>query len=150
MRRMALELVPAGDGALAQFLTAADDLEAAARLALPYRKGQAPVALLGDHPVGHRAQPVELALVAEPGDPLDLVDDVHDLVAQAALLLFGRHLVARLVVRLAHRDVPLVDHAKQKGRAAAPAMRIAVRVRLEVVEERALLEVLDDARRHAM
>ena len=54
-----------------QLLAAADDLEGVAVGALPDGQRQAPVALLGDHPVGHRAQPVQLALVAEGRDPAD-------------------------------------------------------------------------------
>ena len=84
MGRMALERLPALDGALAQLLAAADDLHRAARRAVVDRQRQPVVALLGDHPVAHVAEPVELPLVAESGDPADLVDDLHDLVAEAA------------------------------------------------------------------
>ena len=83
VRGVALERLPARDGPLVQLVAAADDVERAARLAVVDRQRQAPVALLADHPVVHVQQPVELALVAEAGDPPDLVDDLHDLVAQA-------------------------------------------------------------------
>src|SRR4051794_2838087 len=145
MRSVAFEPVPASDGARLQLVTTAYHVEVAARLALPDRQGQSPVALLGDHPVGHVHEPVDLAVVAEAGDPVDLVDDVHDLVAQAALFLPLADLVSGLVVDLAHRDVPLVDDAEQQSGAAAPAMWVAVRVRLEVIEVALLLEILDDA-----
>ena len=87
----------------------------AARRAVVDRQRQAPVALLADHPVVHVAEPVELALVAEVGDPADLVDDVHDLVAQARVDLLRRERLARLVVDRAHRDEPLVDEAEQRA-----------------------------------
>ena len=112
VRRVALERVPALDRPLAQLLAAADDLDRAARAAVVDRQRQAPVALLADHPVVHVAEPVELALVAEVGDPADPVDDLHDLVAQAGVDLLGRQRLARLVVDRAHADVPLVDEAE--------------------------------------
>ena len=62
------------------------------------------------------------------------VDDVHDLVAQAGVDLLRGERLARLVVDRAHADEPLVDEAEQERRAAPPAVRIAVGVRLEVVE----------------
>ena len=145
VRRVPLQLLPARDGAALQLLATADHVEGAAGGALPDGQRQAPVALLGDHPVAHRAQPVELALVAEAGQPADVIDHVHDLVAQAALQLRRRQLRPRHVVDRAHVDVPLVHHPEQQRRAAAPAVRVAVRVRLQVVEEAARLEVLDDA-----
>jgi len=43
------------------------------------RQGEAPVALLGDHPVIHVAQPVQFPLHTEAGDPADLLRDRHDL-----------------------------------------------------------------------
>ena len=144
MRRVALERLPALDRALVQLLAAADDVERAARLAVVDRQGQAPVALLRDHPVVHVQEPVELPLVAEVRDPPDPVDDLHDLVAEARVDLCRRQLVARLVVDRAHRDVPLVDEPEQERRVASPAVRVAVAVGLEVVEEPAPLEVVDD------
>ena len=115
-----------------------------ARRAVVDRQREPPVALLADHPVVHVAQPVELALVAEVGDPADLVDDLHDLVAEAGVdLLLGQRL-ARLVVERAHADEPLVDEAEDERRPAAPAMRVAVGDGLEPVEAALALEVLDD------
>ena len=72
------------------------------------------------------------------------VDDLHDLVAQAGVDLLRRHVVARLVVDRAHGDEPLVDEPEEQRRPAPPAVRVAVGVRLEVVEEAASLEVVDD------
>ena len=134
VRRVALELRPAVDGALAQLVAPADDGDRAAGGALVDRQRQAPVALLADHPVVHVAQPVELTLVAEAGDPGDAVDLLHDLVAQAGVDLLGRQRLARLVVDGTHRDVPLVDEAEDERRPAAPAVRVAVLVGLQAVE----------------
>ena len=144
MRGVALERVPAADRPLVQLVAPADDLDRAARRAVVDRQRQPPVALLADHPVVHVAEPVELPVVAEVGDPPDVVDDVHDLVAQAGVDLLLRERLARLVVDRAHADEPLVDEPEQERGPAPPAVRIAVRVRLEVVEEAAPLEVVDD------
>ena len=92
----------------------------------------------------HVAEPVQLALVAEVRDPADLVDDVHDLVAQAGVDLLPAERLAWLVVQRTHADVPLVDEAEDERRAAAPAVRVAVVDRLEPVEATLALEVLDD------
>jgi len=127
-----------------ELLAPADDVERAARLAVEDRQGETVVALLGDHPVAHVDQPVELAVVPERREPGDLVHDLHDLVAEAGVDLFLAERLARLVVDLAHADEPLVHEPEQQRRAAAPAVRVAVAVRLEVVEEAALLEVGHD------
>ncbi len=148
--RVALERLPALDRPLAQLRATADDVEAVALGALPDGQRQSPVALLGDHPVAHRAQPVELAFVAEAGDPPDVIDHVHDLVAQAAVHLLPGEIAARDVVRRAHGDVPLVHDPVQQWRVAAPAMRVPVRVRLQVIEHALPLEVLDHPRRHRL
>jgi len=144
VRRVALERVPALDRPLPQLLAPADDVERPARLAVVDRQRQAPVALLRDHPVVHVQEPVELPLVAEVRDPPDPVDDLHDLVAEARVDLRRRQLVAWPVVDRAHRDVPLVDEPEQERRLAPPAVRVAVAVGLEVVEEATPLEVVDD------
>ncbi len=125
-----------------QLLAPADDVEVPAGRAVVDRQRQAVVALLGDHPVAHVEEPVQLPLVAEARDPPDPVHDLHDLVAEGGVHLLLRQLVARPVVDLAHADVPLVHEAEQERRAAAPAVRVAVAVRLEVVEEPPLLEVV--------
>ena len=142
--RVALERLPALDRALLELLATADDLDRAARRAVVDRQRQPPVALLADHPVVHVAEPVQLALVAEVRDPADLVDDVHDLVAQAGVDLLPGQRLARLVVQRTHADVPLVDEAEDERRAAPPAVRVAVVDRLEPVEAALALEVLDD------
>ena len=144
VRRVPLERLPALDRALLELVAPADDLDRAARLAVVDRQRQAPVALLADHPVVHVAEPVELALVAEVGDPADLVDHVHDLVAEARVDLLGRQRLARLVVQRTHADVPLVDEAEDERRPAPPAVRVAVVDRLEAVEPALALQVLDD------
>ena len=127
-----------------QLLPTADDVERPARLAVVDRQRQPVVALLGDHPVAHVEEPVQLPLVAEARDPPDPVHDLHDLVAKRGVHLRLRQLVPRPVVDLAHADVPLVNESEQERRAAAPAVRIAVAVRLDVVEEPPLLEVGQD------
>ena len=148
VRRVSLEDLPARDGSLAELVAAADDVEPAARAAVVDRQRQAPVALLADHPVAHVDQPVQLPLVAEAGNPADLVDHLHDLVAQAGVDLLARQLGPRLVVDRAHADEPLVDEPEHERRAAPPAMRVAVVVRLEAVEAALVLEVLDDRLGH--
>ncbi len=144
VRRVALERVPALDRAALELLAPADDVERAALPAVVDRQREAVVALLGDHPVAHVQQPVELALVAEPRDPADPVDDLHDLVPEARVDLRLGQRLAGLVVDLAHADVPLVDEPEQQRRPAPPAVRIAVAVGLEVVEEPPPLEIVDD------
>ena len=141
---MALEPLPALDGALLELLAPADDVDPAARRAVVDRQRQAPVALLRDHPVAHVQEPVELAVVAELRDPPDPIHDLHDLVAQARVDLGRGQGVARLVVNRPHRDVPLVDEPEDEGRATPPAVRVAVIDGLQPVEPVRRLEVLDD------
>src|SRR3989337_3295 len=143
MWRVTLAAVPSFDGALLQLLAAADDVERPARRAVVDRQRQAPVALLADHPVVHVQEPVELPLVAERRDPADLVDDLHDLVAEAGVHLGRAELVPRAVIHGPHRDEPLVDQPEQERGAAPPAMRLAMGVRLEVIEEAPPLAVVD-------
>ncbi len=144
VRGMALKGLPTGERSFLELLAATDDVERAARLAVVDRQRQAPVALLADHPVAHVDQPVELPLVAEAGDPADLVDDLHDLVAEAGIDLIFRELAPGPVIHRAHADEPLVDEPEDQRRLAAPAVRVAVDVRLEPVEAVLPLEVLDD------
>ncbi len=144
MRGVALEILPACDGPLVELVAPTDDLDRAARRAVVDRQRQAPIALLADHPVVHVAEPVELALVAEVRDPADLVDHVHDLVAEAGVDLLGGQRRAWLVVERTHADEPLVDETEDERRPAAPAVRVAVGDRLEPVEAVLALEVLDD------
>jgi len=124
---MAVEFLPALDGALLQLFTRSDHVEVPAGRALPDRQRKAPIALLGDHPVVHVPQPVELAVLAEIRDPADLVGDIHQRAAQPV-----------------HADVPLVDQAEDKRGRAAPALRVAVRVLLELVETALLFQARDD------
>ena len=117
-------------------------------VALPDGQRQPPVALLADHPVVHVAQPVHLAGMAESGIQLDLVDHIHDLVAQAALFFLRGHLLARFVVQFAHADEPLVHQAEDQLGVAAPADRVAVGVRFDLVEHALSLQVLEDRLGH--
>ncbi len=110
-----------------QFFLRADDLEFAALLALIDRQSETPVALLRDHPVVHVAQPVDLALFAEFGDPANVAGDLHQPLAQRS-----------------HRDVPLVDDAKDDVGLAAPAGRVAVAVVVVVEQQAARAQVVDD------
>ena len=144
VRRVALELVPALDGALLQFGLAADDIEPVAVAALVDGQREAVVSLLGNHPVVHVPQPVEFARVAELRNPADVVHHFHNLVAQAVRLLVGGQLLARLLVLLAHADEPLIHQPEDQLRVAAPADRVAVRVAFEIVEDRFRLQAVVD------
>ena len=126
MRRMALELLPAGDRALAELVLRADDLPRVAVGALPDRQGEAVVALLADHPVAHVPEPVELALL------------------EADARRQPRHLARGSADRLAqriHGDEPLVDEAEDQLRPAAPAVGVGVGVLLGRHEQSLALEV---------
>ncbi len=90
VRGVPFEFIPAFDRAFFQFVFIADHVVVAAVITDPDRQGQAPIAFLGDHPVVHIAQPVEFAFVTELGDPADLVDHIHDLVAQGSLFFLQR------------------------------------------------------------
>ena len=148
MGRVALEFLPAGDGSLLQFVLVADDVIVAAVFAHPEGQGQAPVALLGDHPVVHVAQPVQLSRVPEFGDPANLVDHVHDLVAQAALFFGCGDFGPGLVVQFAHADEPLIHQAEDQLGAAAPAGGIAVGVGFDVIEDALALQIIEDRLGH--
>ena len=96
----------------------------------------------------HIAQPVHLALVAKTGNPADLINDIHNLITQTTRLFFGRDLLARLVVRLAHADIPLIHEAEDEFRLAAPASWIAVRVRIVAIQHAFLFQRFDHAGRN--
>src|SRR5260370_2128576 len=110
---MALKLFPAGYSSFFQLVLAADDLECTALLTIIDRQSQSPVALLGDHPVVHVAQPVQFALQAKGWNPGVLARYIHDLVTQ-----------------LVHGDVPFVDQPKARFCLAPPALRLAVLILL--------------------
>ena len=126
MRGVSLELRPTLDGALPQLVLTADDLDVAAG-ALVDGQGQAVVALLGDHPVFHVLEPVELAPQAELGYPADLPGYVGDAVPQ-----------------LVHGDEPLVHQAENELAVAAPADGVAVRVVFDTVEYPLAAQVVED------
>ena len=69
VRRVPGERLPALDRAIPEFGLTADDVDVAAGRALIDGKRQSPVALLGDHPVVHVRQPVELAIQTEARMP---------------------------------------------------------------------------------
>ena len=132
MRRVAVERVPAGDGALAELVLRADDLPRVAIDALPDRQRQAVVALLADHPVAHVSEPVELALL------------------EADVRRQPRHVARRAAHRLAqrvHGDEPLVDEAEDQLRPTAPAMGVRVRIALGRHQQPSALEVGGDVLR---
>ena len=147
VRGVALEFLPALDRQLGQLFAAANHGHDAA-LAVVDRQRQAPVALLADHPVVHVQQPVQLPFVAESRYPANAFDDLHDLVAQAGVDLGRGQLLTRLVVDRAHADVPLVHQAEDEGRAAAPAVGVAVGDRLESVEAVLVLQRIEDGVGH--
>src|SRR4051794_39145448 len=102
---MALELLPACDGPLLEFLSAADDFKRVALAADPDRQGQPPETLLGNHPVAHVLEPVQLPLQPEFGNPADVVAHLHDLITPR------------------HADEPLINESKEQLGLATPAMR---------------------------
>ena len=144
MGGMPLKLLPALNGPLPQFLLAANDVEPATLLALPDRQGQPPVALLGDHPVMHVAQPVHLPLEAEGRNPAGVLQDLHDLVAKVSLLLLLGHFLIGLVQLLAHGDEPLIHQPEYQLRPTAPADGVAVGVVLHLIQQPLALQLLED------
>ena len=127
MRRVALELVPAGHRPIAQLVVRADDLPAVALGALPDGQRQAVVALLADHPVGHVPQPVELALL-QP-DPL----------RQPGHRARG---VREQLAQRVHGDEPLIHQPEDDLGAAAPADRVGVAVLLACDQQALQLQVV--------
>ena len=121
-----LELVEPSEGALLQLGLRAHDGEVPARTGVE-RQRQSEVALAGDVPVAHVAQPVLHALAVEVGRPVDGLVCRHQLRAQ-----------------LVDRDEPVVDDPEDDRSAAAPAVRVAVDVRGRVLEQAALAQVSDD------
>src|SRR5258708_7605956 len=129
---MALKLFPAGYSSFFQLVLAADDLECTALLTIIDRQSQSPVALLGDHPVVHVAQPVQFALQAKGWNPGGLARYIHDLVTQ-----------------LVHGDVPFVDQAEDQFCLTTPADRIAVLIVLWAVKQAFLRQVFCDFLSHS-
>ena len=78
--------------------------------------------------------------MAERGEPRNVVDDVHDLVAQAPRLLCSSELLAWLLVGGTHADEPLIYEPEGEWRRTAPAVRISVRDLLSTQEAPALLQ----------
>ncbi len=152
VRRVPLEDVPPFDGARAQFVLVAEHLEVITVLVIahPDRQRQTPVALLGDHPIVHVAQPVHLAGVAEFGDPLNLIHHIHDLVAQTARFLFRRDLLAGLIVQFAHIDEPFIHQTEDQRRVAAPADGITVRVTVHAIEPVLARQIVENLVRHCV
>ena len=126
---MAGELVPAFDGALLEFGERADDFEIARIVRIfPDRQREAPVALLGDHPVAHVGQPFQLAFLA-----LDFLRQPFNLPRDVLNLLPPIHI-----------DEPLIDEPEDEFVAGPPAERVDVRIFLDGDEEAFLFQVFDD------
>src|SRR5262249_30686948 len=130
VRRMAIEDVPAMDGFLFELLPAADHHEVLTRAANPDRQSESPEALLGDHPVAHVAQPVQLARFALRRNPLDGWDYALDAVAPV------------------HADEPLIHRTKHQFRFAAPAVWIDVRIAFARDQKPGGFERRDNVVRH--
>ena len=143
---------PPFNSPLFQFVLAAHDVEVTTIwvFANPDRQGQPPVTFLADHPIVHVAQPVHFTIIAEGRIPVDLIDHIHDLVAQAGLFFGYGDFVPRLIVKGAHADKPLIDKTVNQLFAAAPAVRIAMGVALLAVVKVSLVQVLKDIRRNGV
>ena len=96
----------------------------------------------------HIAQPVEFALVPEFGNPADLVDHIHNLVAQGLLLLFGGYCLAGFVVKFAHANKPLIHQPEDQFGFAAPAGGVAMGVGFHAVEPAFFFQVFEDGVGH--
>ena len=131
------------DGPLLQLLERADHLELAGHVVHPDRQGQAPVPLLGDHPVAHVAEPVLLPLLAAQRlrQERHLPHDLVDLGAERPRLPM---LNAVRPLRLRpHADEPLVHQPVQQLRLAPPAVRVAVDVPLDGEQPVARAQVIE-------
>ena len=127
VRRVTLEVLPPRHRSRSKLLRRCDDVHVAAFRALVDRERQTPVPLLADHPVVHVAQPVQLAVQAEVWDPVDPLGDLFELLTHGI-----------------HGDEPLVYQPEDEFGLAAPADRIAVGVRLDLIEPAGRAQVLDD------
>src|SRR5262245_28927021 len=78
----------------------------------PNGERQSPEALLGDHPVAHVSQPIQLPSFALGWDPTNGGHHLHDAVAPI------------------HSDEPLVDRTENQLMLAAPAVRVDVGIAL--------------------
>ena len=132
--------VKPGNGAPLKLRAGAKHLYSAAPFALVDGERKPPIALLRDHPVAHVAEPIELAIVSERWEPRDVVNDIHDLIAQAPRLLCRTQLLAWLLVGGAHADKPLIHESEGERRCTAPTVRIPVRDLLSTQEAPALLK----------
>ena len=96
-----------------------------------HRKRHAPGALARNAPVGTRLDHARDALLAPSGNPLHAADRGQRVAAES---------------RFFHAQEPLRRRAEDHRRLVAPAMRIAVAVRLVVDQFSGLLDRLDDLR----
>ena len=121
------EIVQPPDGPLGELRARPDHGEVIAAVALVERQRQTPKPAAGDVPVTHVGEPVGHAGAGVVRDPADLGGG-------------GEHPRPDLV----HADEPLVIHAKHELFAAAPAMRVAMRIDVLVVEDTGLEQMVGD------
>ncbi len=129
VRTVALEGLPPGNRPLLKLLAAANHVEPAART-FENRQRQPPEAFLADHPVAHVLQPVEFLLASPTGNPLNLLDHLHD---------FAPPL---------HIDEPLIHRPKHQRAAAPPAVRVIVGVLFLFVVQALFPQLFDDRLGH--
>src|SRR5579859_7542418 len=97
----------------------------------PERQSQAPITLLGYHPVVHVAQPIKLSLESEPWNPSNLARHIHHWLTQGI-----------------HRDEPLLDKTKDQLSLTSPTCRIPVSIVMLSIEQTFRLESGDDVAGH--
>ena len=116
MGSLAFEFIPTGDRSFLQFFFRPQHFKMSAFFAFVNRKSQSPVAIfLGDEPVIHIFQPIQLALETEFRHPLDFFGDGSHSLSQGFSLML-----------LVHRYVPFIGHFPNQFGFAAPTGRVAV------------------------
>ena len=118
-----LEPLDRAGRALLELRLRADHVQVPARAGVEGQR-EPVVAAARDVPVAHVAQPVVHALAHVGGRPLD-----------------RRVRVEQRLAQVVDRDQPVVGHAPDQRRVAAPAVRVAVEVRARLEEEAPLGEV---------
>ena len=130
--RVTFELLPAFaavGGELLQFREGTDDFEIAGVLRVdPDRQGEAPEALLGDHPVAHVVEPLQLALhaVDAVGPPADRGGAFFDPLPPV------------------HVDEPFIDKPEHEFVAGSPAEGVNVRILLDGEQESLFFQRIKD------
>ncbi len=150
MGGVTVEILPSSDGAFFQFCLTADDAKAAALVTFVDGQRQAVIPLFADHPIVHVSQPIHFAVMPKAGIPVDLVNPIHDLIAQTGRFFRFRHLFARFVVQFAHADEPLIHQSIDQLFAATPAVRVAMAVPLFAVVDLFFVQAVEDVGRDAV